>query len=88
MFLKKTSLHGFTGGFVYMDGNGYNRFYHWTRKGDHLDTFMQFINDVGVPTPVISNNAIEELMGKSRQTNQKYRIRQKTVQSLAECSRS
>jgi hypothetical protein len=79
MFLKVTALHGFTGGSIYTDGNGYNRFYLWKRKGEHPDTLMQFINDVGVPTTLISDNAPEEVMGKARKTCRKYRIQQRTV---------
>jgi hypothetical protein len=92
MFSKVTGKGGFTGGSVYTNGLGYDRFYPWKRKGEHHDTLMQFIHDVGVPHTLISDNALEEVKGRARQTCTKYRINVKTTvpyspwQNLAEAS--
>jgi hypothetical protein len=79
MFSLVPALHGYTGGSVYTNGDGYDRFYPWTRKAEHPDTLMQFINDVGVPQTLISDNAPEEIYGRARETCRKYRIQQKTI---------
>jgi hypothetical protein len=92
MFSKIPSVGGLTGGFIYTNRLGYDRFYRWKCKGQHLDTLMQFIHDVGVPQILISDNACEEIMGRARDTCTKYYINDKTTvphsprQNLAEAS--
>ena len=77
MFSKVTALHGFTGGSIYSNGSGYDRFYPWKRKGEHPDTLVTLMNDVGIPQVLVSDNAKEELQGRARDICRKYHIHQK-----------
>jgi hypothetical protein len=91
-FSKIKSVHGYTGGSIYTNGMGYDRFYPWVTKKEHPDTIMSFIQDVGVPQTLISDNAPEEAKGKSKDLCRTYRIQQKVTvpyspwQNLAEAS--
>jgi hypothetical protein len=92
LFLKVPAIGGFKGGSLYTNGLGYDRFYPWVRKSDHADTHMLFINNVGLPQTLISDNAKEEVRGHTREMCTKYRINVKTTvphspwQNLAEAS--
>jgi Reverse transcriptase (RNA-dependent DNA polymerase) len=92
MFSKVPSISGYTGGSLFTDGLGYDRFYPWKKKSEHADALMQFIHDVGVPQNLISDNAKEEILGRARDICTKYRINVKTTvphspwQNLAEAS--
>jgi hypothetical protein len=92
LFSKVPAIGGFKGGSLYTNGLGYDRFYPWVRKSEHADTLMLFINNVGVPQTLISDNAKEEVRGRARETCTKYRINIKTTvlhspwQNLAEAS--
>ena len=77
LFSKVTALHGFTGGSIYTNGSGYDRFYPWTRKGEHPNTLTTLFNDVGIPQVLISDNAKEELQGRAREICKKYHVHQK-----------
>jgi hypothetical protein len=56
---------------------GYDRFYPWIRKSEHPDTIVSFIQDLGVPQTLISENTPEEAKGKSKEICRTYRIQQK-----------
>jgi hypothetical protein len=90
MFSKVPGIGGLKGGSVYTNGIGYDRFYPWKSKGQHPDTLMLFIHQVGVPNTIVSDNAPEEVFGRARDTCTKYRIHVKTTvphspwQNLAE----
>jgi transposase len=92
MFSKLKSVHGHIGATVYTNGLGYDRIYPWKRKGDHHETIMDLIHDVGVPQTLVTDNAPEETMGRAREVCRQYRIAQKTTvpyspwQNLAEAS--
>jgi hypothetical protein len=79
MFSKVSALQGFTGGSVYTNGLGYDRFYPWVRKAEHGDTIMSFIHDVGIPHTLISDNALEEVSSRCRETCRRYRINMKQM---------
>jgi hypothetical protein len=72
MFSTVKNSQGFTGVSVYTNGLGYDRFYPWQSKGQHADTIMRFIHDVGVPQTLINNNAKEEVKGRAKATCDKY----------------
>jgi hypothetical protein len=76
MFSKVAALSRYTGRSVYTNGLGYDRFYPWKRKGEHPDTLMQFICDVGIPRISISDRAPEV---QARKTCQKYPISMKAT---------
>jgi hypothetical protein len=79
MFSKLKSLHGHIGATVYTNGLGYDRIYPWKQKGDHHETTMDLIHDVGVPQTLVTDNAPEETMGQAREVCRQYRIAQKTT---------
>jgi hypothetical protein len=92
MFSKLPGIGGLKGGSVYTNGLGFDYFYPWKSKGQHPDTLMDFIHQVGVPQTLISDNAPEEVFGRARDTCTKYRINIRTIvpyspwQNLAEAS--
>ena len=71
------SLH--IGGSIYTNGMGYDRVYTWKSKGDHAETVMDFIHEVGVPQILVSDGALEETKGRARETCRKYRIKQEVT---------
>jgi hypothetical protein len=72
-------LGGLKGGSVFTNGLGCDRFYLWKSKGEHPDSLMRFIHDVGVPHTLLSDNAKEEMAGRAKDTCTKYRINVKTT---------
>ena len=92
MFSKVKSLHGETGGSIFTNGQGYDKFYPCKTKGDHPDALMRFIHDVGVPQTLVTDGAKELTDGQAGATCQEYRIDQKVTvpyspwQNLAEAS--
>jgi hypothetical protein len=85
LFSKIKDVHNHNGGLLFTNGLGYNRFYLWRSKGEHLNALKEFIDDA-------SDNAPEEIYGESRKICQKYHIRQRVTvphspwKSLAEAS--
>jgi hypothetical protein len=90
LFSKILSVNGYKGGSLFTNSLGY--VYPWQRKSKHANALMQFIHDVVVPQTLISDNAIEEVQGRPRDTCTKYGINVKTTvphspwQNLAEAS--
>jgi ribosomal protein S25 len=76
MLSKIKDVHNHNCGSVFTNGLGYDRFYPWRSKGEHPSALKEFINDVGIPKTLISDNALEEVYGESRKICQKYHIRQ------------
>jgi hypothetical protein len=54
------SIGGLKGGSIFTNGLGYDLFYPWKSTGEHPNSLMRFIHDVGVPHTLISDNAKEE----------------------------
>jgi hypothetical protein len=79
LFSEIPSIGGLKGGSVYTNGLGYDRFNPWKSKGEHPDTLMRFIHNVGVPHTLISDNAKEEMAERARDTCTKYRINVETT---------
>jgi hypothetical protein len=79
MFSKFKNSKGFTGGSVYTNGLGYDRFNPWQSKGQHAETIMRFIHDVGVPQTLINDNAKEEVKGRAKAICNKYQLKIKTT---------
>ena len=63
MFSKVLSIHGDNGATVYTNGQGYDVIYPWQTKGDHADTLMSLIQDVGIPQTLISDGGKELIYG-------------------------
>jgi hypothetical protein len=72
-------LHNNTGGSVFTNGLGYNRFYPWKRKGENPQALMEFIHDSGVPHKLVSDNAPEETHGATCDLCRKYHIKQRVT---------
>jgi hypothetical protein len=53
MFSKVHSVRNDTGGSVFTNGLGYDRFYPWKRTGEHPQALMEFIHDNGVPHTLV-----------------------------------
>jgi hypothetical protein len=80
MFSKIKDVQNYSGGFVFTKGLGYDRFYPcWRSKGEHPNALKEFINDVGIPKTLISDNALDQVYGESRKICQKYHIRQRVT---------
>ena len=77
MFSKVPSIHGDNGATVYTNGQGYDVIYPWKTKGDHADTLMSLIQDVGIPQTLISDGGKELIYGRARDTCTEYRINQR-----------
>jgi hypothetical protein len=63
MFSKLNSVHGHIGATIYTNGLRYDRIYPWKQKGDHHETIMDLIHDVGVPQTLVTDKAPEKTMG-------------------------
>ena len=74
---KIKSIHGDNGATVYTNGQGYDEIYPWKTRGDHPDTLMSLIQDVGIPQTLISDGGKELIYGRARDTCTEYRIQQK-----------
>lgn len=92
LFSTVKSVHGHTGGSIFTNGYGYDRFYPWTRKFHHPDALMSFIHEVGLPNTLVSDGALEETQGRAGDICREYHIQQKVTvpyspwQNLAEAS--
>jgi hypothetical protein len=92
MFSKIKDVHNHNGGSIFNNGLGYDRFYPCRSKGENSNALKEFINDVGIPKTLISDNALEEVYGESRKICQKYHIQQRVTvphspwQNLAKAS--
>ena len=60
------SIHGDNGATVYTNGQGYDEIYPWKTRGDHPDTLMSLIQDVGIPQTLISDGGKELIYGRAR----------------------
>jgi hypothetical protein len=60
MFSSEPSIHHYTCAQVFTDGHGFTRFYPLTRKGDAYLGLLQLIHEVGVPTKILTDCALEE----------------------------
>jgi hypothetical protein len=79
LFSLVKSIHGQTGGSVFTDGLGFNKFFPWTKKSSHPDALMEFIYTVGIPNTIVSDNALGEMHGRSGEIMQEYRIHLQTT---------
>jgi hypothetical protein len=92
LFSKIKDVHNHNGGSVFTNGLGYDQFYPWISKGEHPNALKEFINEIGIPKTLISDNTPEEVRGESRKICQKYHIRQRVTvphspwQNLAKAS--
>ena len=71
------SIRKCTAAQVFTNGRGYDRFYPIRSKAFAPDSLMSFIQDVGIPKTIISDNAGEEIHGDWATTCRKFRIEQK-----------
>jgi len=76
MFAQVKSTRGYTAAQVFTDGRGFDHIYPIKGKGHAAETLINFIQDVGIPQTIISDNAPEEISGKFAETCRKYRIKQ------------
>jgi hypothetical protein len=92
MFSKIPLAHNDTGGSLFTNGLGYDRFYPWKGKGEHPQALMEFIHDSGVPQTLVSDNALEETHGATCDICRKHHIKQRVTvphspwQNLVEAS--
>jgi hypothetical protein len=56
MFSKRQLIGGFKVGSLYTNSLGYDRFYPRKGKGNHPDTLMQFINQLGIHQNLTADN--------------------------------
>ena len=80
MFSKVKSLGGHTAAQVFTNGRGYDRFYPISKKSEAPEALISFVQDVGIPQELVSDNAEEQIHGRFEKLCKEYRIkRQLTV---------
>jgi hypothetical protein len=79
MFPSMKSIRGYTCAQVFTDGHGFVRVYPLKKKGDAHHALVQFIQDVGIPKSLLTDNAPEEVRGEWRQVVRKYHIKPRTT---------
>jgi hypothetical protein len=75
MFPSIKSIRGHTCAQVFTDGHGFIRVYPLKKKGDAHHALVQFIQDVGIPKSLLTDNATEEVRGEWGQVVRKYHIK-------------
>lgn len=74
MFSNTKSKRQHTGGQVFTDGAGYDRFIPFNSKADCPDCLMSFIQMDGIPKELVSDNAPAEFRGRWEEICKQYRI--------------
>jgi hypothetical protein len=91
-FANVKSLRGHQTAQHFTNGLGYERFYPMRSKSEAPTALMSFIQDAGIPSTLVTDNAHEEMQGEWGQTCRVYHIQQKNTvpyspwQNLAEAS--
>jgi hypothetical protein len=64
LFAKTPSLNGYTMGQVYTNDINFTKFIPMKRKGKAPDSLIQFMQDIGIPSYLHSDNAKELTQGR------------------------
>jgi hypothetical protein len=84
MFTKLTSVRQNNIAQIFIDGKGDTQMYPLKRKSHVGSTLMSFIQDVGVPRYLVTDGAKEETLGKWKETQKKFRIKQHTSEPYSQ----
>jgi len=80
MFPGVKSIRGHTCVQVFTDGHGFIRVYPLKKKADAHHALVQFIQDVGIPKALLTDNAPEETRGEWGRIVRKYHIKPRTTE--------
>ena len=61
MFVQIKSVHGYNTAQIYTNGLGYDQIYPMTGCKEVPHTLMSFIQDVGIPQELVSDNAPKQV---------------------------
>ena len=92
MFAKVKAIHGHKAAQVFTNGRGFDYFYPMKLKSEAPDALLSFIQNVGIPQTIVSDNAPEEVRGRWSETVRYHRMEAKQTvphspwQNLAEAS--
>lgn len=75
MFPGIKSIRGYTCAQVFTDGHGFTRVYLLKKKAEAYPALVRFIQDVGIPKSLLTDNAPEETRGEWGQVVRKYHIK-------------
>lgn len=80
MFPGIKSIRGHSCAQIFMDGHGFIRVYPLKKKAKAHHALVQFIQDIGIPKSLLTDNAPEETRGEWGQVVRKYNIRLRTTE--------
>jgi len=80
MFPGIKSIQGYTCVQVFTDGHAFVRVYPLKKKADAHHSLVKFIQDVGIPKTLLTDNAPEETRGEWARVVRKYHIKPRTTE--------